>query len=147
MKKAEVVTPIDDPKLLVARCGVENLLVWRQHDECREPNLGVYRHDIGFRIANRSCRRLGIDRGAPYQQTTVGQYQANRSGKCRGDVARLAVHGALLVAAARGPWKLACCGAVQGMLIGPCPRRGSPVPFQTRAREKRPPACGCRRDR
>ena len=50
MEIAEVVSAIDNPEFLIARSGVQNLLIHRQHDECRKTNLRVNRNNVRLGI-------------------------------------------------------------------------------------------------
>ena len=52
MDVAEVVSAVDDPELRVAGREVEDLLVLRQDNESRKPQLGMNGHDVAFRVVH-----------------------------------------------------------------------------------------------
>src|SRR5216684_1716460 len=67
MEIAEVVSAIDNPELLVARGGIQNFLVYRQHDERRESNLGVNWDDVGLGVLDGPRAGIRVDRLRPRQ--------------------------------------------------------------------------------
>src|SRR5258708_10979417 len=79
MQVAEVVRAVDKPELLVASGRVENLLVRRQHNECREANLGVNGNDVGLGVLHGSRAGIRMDRRRPRNHPSAAEQKTAHS--------------------------------------------------------------------
>src|SRR5262249_33958807 len=73
---AEIVRAVDDPEFLVPRREIEDLLVFRKHDERRKAQLGMDIDDVLLSVFNDACT---IRSGPQCQGRSYGQQDSKKA--------------------------------------------------------------------